>query len=249
MVTSVFLVQNSFYASVVERGEVQDNLRSVTQLLASEARTVAPGGVIVADSTRFAFRVPVRVGGVCDPGGKGDARVRIPELAQMDTGDMSGYAIHDVAGDWEFRASSWTTLLRSVGGKSAQRCADNGADTAGIVSEFVRLDISDDLTEGDVVMLFREVEYSVATSVLDPTYMGVFRGPYGGSLIEFASGLTGVTHFQYRLGTPTYQTSVAPANLQFIDGVRIVAVSESSRTATGGYSYGWTVDIPLKNSR
>ena len=249
LVTSVFLGQNSFYASVAERSEVQDNLRSVTQLLASEARAVAPGGVLVADSTRFVFRVPMRVAGVCDKGGKGDARLRIPALAQMDTGDVSGYALHDGGGDWDFRAMSWTALVKSRGGKNADRCAGNGADTADIVMEFVQLEISDNLTEGDVVMIFREVEYSLATSILDPTHLGLFRGPYGGSLIEFATGLTGVTHFRYRLGTPTYQTSVAPANLQLIDGIRLVVVSESKRTATGGYSNGWTVDIPLKNSR
>jgi len=249
LVTSVFLVQNSFYASVAERSEVQDNLRSVTQLIASEARGVAPGGVLVADSTRFAFRVPMRVAGVCHPKGPSDARVRIPRLAQMVTEDMDGYAIHDPAGDWDFRASTWIALFKDNAPKNAEDCADNGADTTGITAEFVNLNISDPITLGDVVMIFREVELSVAMSVLDPTHQGLFRGPYGGSLIEFASGLTGVTHFQYRLGTPVYQTSVAPANLQLIDGIRLIAVSESKRTATGGHTYGWTVDIPLKNSR
>lgn len=249
MVTSVFLVQNSFYASVAERSEVQDNLRSVTQLIASEARAVAPGGVLVADSTRFAFRVPMRVVGVCDPKGGADVRVRIPNLAQMITAEVDGYAIHDGAGDWDFRASTWSVLFKDNAPKNAQDCAKNGADTAGIAADFASLNIGDPLTPGDVVMLFREVELSVVVSILDPTHQGLFRGPYGGSLIEFASGLTGVTHFQYRLGTSVYQTSVAPASLQFIDGVRLVAVSESKQTATGGYSYGWTVDIPLKNSR
>ena len=249
MVTSVFLAQNSFYASVAERSAVQDNLRSITQLIASEARAVAPGGVLVADSTRFAFRVPMRVAGVCHPGGAGFVRARVPGLGQMVTGDMAGYAIHDGAGDWDFRASTWAALLRDNALLNAQSCAANGADTAGIAPEFVALNISDPLTLGDVVMIFREVELSVAISTLDPTHLGLFRGPYMSPLVEFASGLTSVTHFQYRLGTPVYQTSVAPANLPLVDGVRLIAVSESNRTATGGYTYGWTVDIPLKNSR
>ena len=46
-----------------------------------------------------------------------------------------------------------------------------------------------------------------------------------------------------------YQTSVLSADLPLVDGIRIVVVSESKRTATGGYTYGWSVDIPLKNSR
>ncbi|GMR12227.1 MAG: hypothetical protein BMS9Abin29_0416 [Gemmatimonadota bacterium] len=245
LVTSVFLAQNSFYASVAERGEVQDNLRSITQLIASEARAVAPGGVIVADSTRFAIRVPMRVAGLC----AGGDRVRIPRFAQMSTADMSGYAIHDGSGNWDFRTSTWAGLFDRVDATAAGRCADNGADTAGIVPDFVNLTIPDPMAVGDVVMIYREVEFLIAVSTLDPTRQGLFRGPYGGSLVEFASGLTNVTHFQYRLGTSTYQTSVAPANLQLVDGVRLIAVAESNRTATGGYAYGWTVDIPLKNSR
>lgn len=245
LVTSVFLVQNSFYASVAERTEVQDNLRSVTQLIASEARGVAPGGVLVADSTRFAFRVPMRIAGLC----AGGDRVFIPRFAQMSTADMSGYAIQDGSGNWDFRASTWAGLFDRVDATAAGRCADNGADTAGIVPDFVNLSIPDPMTLGDVIMIYREVELTVAVSTLDPTYQGLFRGPYGGSLVEFATGLTGATHFQYRLGTPTYQTSVLPANLPLVDGVRLVVVSEANRTAAGGYTYGWSVDIPLKNSR
>ena len=249
LVTSVFLTQNSFYASVVERGEVQDNLRSVTQLIGSEARAVAPGGVIVADSTRFAFRVPMRVAGVCDPGAASNVRVRIPERTQMNTAAVVGYAVHDGAGDWDFKPMTWGALLTDTGAVSANRCSDNGADTAGIASDFVRLNAPEALTPGDVLMIYREVEVSMGVSTLDPTKKALFRGPYGGSLVEFASGLTSVTHFQYRLGTTTYQASVPAASLPLVDGVRLVAVSESNRTAMGGYTYGWTVDIPLKNSR
>ena len=245
LVTSVFLAQNSFYASVAEQSEVQDNLRSITQLIASEARGVAPGGVIVADSTRFAFRVPMRVGARC----AGGDRVHIPQFTQMNTADMSGYAIHDASGDWDFRSSTWAALFDGPDATAAGRCADNGADTTGVVPDFVKLDIPDPMTLGDVVMIFREVELSIATSTLDPTTLGLYRGKYGSPLVEFASGMNAVTHFQYRLGTPTYQTSVLPASLPLVDGVRIIVVSESKRTATGGYTYGWSVDIPLKNSR
>ncbi len=192
LVTSVFLVQNSFYASVAERSEVQDNLRSVTQLIASEARGVAPGGVLVADSTRFAFRVPMRVAGVCDTRIGSHVLVRIPQFTQMSTADMSGYALHDAAGDWDFRASTWAALFDGPAASTAADCAANGADTTGIVSDFVTLSIPDPVAVGDVVMIYREVELSIAISTLDPTTLGLYRGRYGSPLVEFASGMNTV---------------------------------------------------------
>ena len=49
LVSSVFLTQNNFYRSVVQRTRVQDNLRVATDLIASEVRAVAGGGVTTAE--------------------------------------------------------------------------------------------------------------------------------------------------------------------------------------------------------
>ena len=53
LVSSVFLTQNNFYRFVIQRTRVQDNLRVVTDLIASEVRGVAGGGVTTAESRRF----------------------------------------------------------------------------------------------------------------------------------------------------------------------------------------------------
>ena len=65
LVSSVFLAQNDFYRLVVQRTRVQDNLRVVTDLIASEIRGASNGGVITAESRRFVVRLPLTVGGVC----------------------------------------------------------------------------------------------------------------------------------------------------------------------------------------
>ena len=77
LVSSVFLTQNNYYRSVVQRTRVQDNLRVVMDLIASEVRGVAGGGVTVAESRRFVVRLPIAMGGVCHAQA-GHGRVYMP---------------------------------------------------------------------------------------------------------------------------------------------------------------------------
>ena len=62
LVSSVFLTQNNFYRTVVQRTRVQDNIRAMTDLIASEVRGVAGGGVTTAESRRFVVRASDRDG-------------------------------------------------------------------------------------------------------------------------------------------------------------------------------------------
>ena len=59
LVASVFWAQNDFYALVVERAKVHDNLRVVSDLIASEIRGVSGGGVTTAQSRQFVVRLPL----------------------------------------------------------------------------------------------------------------------------------------------------------------------------------------------
>jgi Tfp pilus assembly protein PilW len=53
MVGAVFLVQNEFFAWILLRSQVQENARSITELVGSEMRSVVANGGILADSSRL----------------------------------------------------------------------------------------------------------------------------------------------------------------------------------------------------
>ena len=65
LISSIFLVQNSFYASQLLRTATQDNVRSVTEILATDIRMVADSGVIVATDTQLVVRSPMLLAVVC----------------------------------------------------------------------------------------------------------------------------------------------------------------------------------------
>ena len=213
LVSSVFLTQNNFYRFVIQRTRVQDNLRVVTDLIASEVRGVAGGGVTTAESRRFVVRLPIAMGGVCHDQGT-DGRVYMPGLSQIYGNEVAGYARQDGAGDWTYTPDTWSNLLVSSGSGDANECLTrNGADTVGAITDFGRLLISGGTTLGEVIMIYREVEFKIDRSQLDPQTLAVYRGVTGDTLREFATGITPDTRFQYRL--PEVTPEVDPKVMGF----------------------------------
>ena len=249
LVSSVFLTQNNFYRFVIQRTRVQDNLRVVTDLIASEVRGVAGGGVTTAQSRRFVVRLPIAMGGVCDtPVAQG--RVYMPGLSQIYGNEVAGYARQDAGGNWTYTADTWTNLLLSSGIGDANSClTTSGADTVGAIADFGRLLISGGTTLGEVIMIYREVEFKIDRSQLDPKTLAVYRGVTGDTLREFATGITPDTKFQYRLPSATYQNSITGASLVLIENIRVIASAIATDSIGGidSYSYEWTVGIPLRN--
>lgn len=142
-------------------------------------------------------------------------------------------------------------------GDPAGDCADKGADTTGVSADYYQFSHSarSGLGSGpfdyDVLMLFRETTFTFQTSEMDSTTMGLFRQAYGGSLVEYATGMDTTAQFQYRVGSSGYSDTITAAKLDSIDVIRIVA--EARKPApTGGVDdilYGWSVNIPLRNVR
>jgi hypothetical protein len=245
LVSSVFLTQNNFYRFVVQRTRVQDNLRVVTDLIASEVRGVAGGGVTTAESGRFVVHLPIAMGGVChDQAGHG--RVYMPGLSDVNGAEVAGYARQDAGGDWTYTADTWLNLLVSSGSNDADEClTNNGADTVGAIADFGRLLISGGTTLGEVIMIYRDVEFKIDDSELDPQTLAVYRKVTGDTLRELATGITSATKFQYRLPSGTYQNSITGASLADIENVRVI--TSASVGGVQPYSYEWTVGIPLRN--
>ena len=250
LVSSVFLTQNNFYRSVVQRTRVQDNLRVVTDLIASEVRGVAGGGVTTAESRRFVVHLPIAMGGVCRAGA-GQGRVYMPGLSEIYGNEVAGYARQDGAGKWTYTADTWSNLLVSSGSGDANECLTfNDADTVGAIADFAQLNISGTTTLGEVIMIYRDVEFKIDQSELKPRTLAVFRKGSGDSLREFVTGIMPATKFQYRLPSGTYQNSITGASIDNIENIRVIASAIATDSIGGiqSYSYEWTVGIPLRNS-
>ena len=249
LVTSVFLAQNDFYRSVMQRTRVQDNLRIVTDLIRSEVRGVAGGGVTAAESRRFVVRLPIAMGGVCQGGGA-FVRVYMPGLSEIDGTEVAGYAKQDAGGSWTYTTDTWGNVLTSSGTPDADACLTlNGADTVGATADFGRFSISGGGAPGEVIMIYREVEFKIDRSQLDPKTLAVYRGVTGDMLREFATGITPDTKFQYRLPSGTYQAAITGADLVNVENILVIAsaVATDSIGSIQSYSYEWTVGIPLRN--
>ena len=246
----MFLAQNDFYALVVERAQVHDNLRVVSDLIASEIRGVSSGGVTAAESRRFVVRLPLAVGGVCHAQAS-HGRVYMPGLADIATDEVAGYARQDANGDWTYTSDTWSNLRVSSGSSDAGECATrSGADTVGAQTDFGRLLISGGTTLGEAIMIWQEVEFKIERSELDPTTLAVFRGVTGDTLREFATGIAPATKFEYTKDGSTFSNSITGAALDSIEAIRVTAaaIASDSIGAIDAYEYQWTVKIPLRNS-
>ncbi len=259
LVATTFLVQNRYYAVQLARTTAQDNARMVTEMVASELRGLTDSAVVVAANRQLVVRSPMVLAAVC-------AQVPSPAriVVQMDGGEagltedeVTGFGVRGADGVWSYYDIPRWKEISSPSSAAAANCYANGADTVGIRGDFRRLDRIDDYhgswpPNGTVMMIYRTVEYRIQTSTMDPTTLGLFRGLYGETLVELATGLDSSSGFLYRTGGSSYATSVSgAASLGQIDAVRIVAQARTRPRAGGAedVTYGWGVNVHLRNSR
>lgn len=255
LVSHAFLVQNRLYTTQALQTGVQDNVRAATELVAREVRGAAPGGLMVAGPRTLTVRSPVAIAGVCYRQGSPNADVMSEGgEAALDTDAIVGVAAwQDTA--WAYQTVSWSALNGSDL-TSAANCAASGADTVGALGSFYRLvDLNtlfpSGVRAGDVVMLFRETTFTIRTSQLDSTALGLFRADYGAAPVEFATGIDTTAGFQYRVGAGSYIDTVSASGLASVDAVRFVAGARRP-PATGGaepVTFGWAVNLALRNVR
>jgi hypothetical protein len=254
LVTSVFLVQNEFYSDVVRRSALQENVRTATAMVSSELRGVAAGGIVAAESDSVVFRIPLVVGGVCAVSGS-ETYLHLPlEGENVDAAEVAGYGTRDADGVWTHTAATWESVFHSSGGAAAVACQVMGADTVGGRDDFYRLDglaSTPPLAVGDLVMIYRELEFKLETSALDPTSTAVFRGQAGGTLSEFANHLRPSSAFEYKLSNnPNYRSRVTGGNLDRIVAIRFSArgAVASSRANRDSLTFDLTASVPLGNA-
>jgi hypothetical protein len=245
---SLFVVQGNFYESLGRRARAQDNVRAVAERLATEIRSVMPGGIEEARSERLVFRRPLALGVLCDRS-SGRAHVQLGMSDEIVGELVEGFAWRGTATGWEYRRRPWSALFDSRGGAAAQECFEEGADTLGASDTFIALRGVSGPAPGDLLMVYAEIAYEVDASALDATSLGLFRTVSGGDEVEFASGLGADTEFSYRVGS-VWQSGVTGSALAAIEAVR-VTIESRIRAETGGVAdavVAWSVEIPLANA-
>jgi hypothetical protein len=256
LVGTVFLVQNNFYSHVYVRGQAQQNARAMKDIVESEIRAVAAGGVTNADSSRMVVRSNLAIAVVCGYLG-GDVVAYVPAWANStDSTEIGGFGYRTSAGAWQYYNRTWTEL-HATGSQPAAKCAENGADTTGVSSSFYWLNYIDDDTGvaastmiGSALMFYRRTEFKFNNSSLISGDRALFWGLEGGTLKELVTGMASGAHFEFRTGTNTWAKSVTGASLTNINGVRVVAqtIGKGDTSAELTYDFTLNVDIPLHNA-
>ena len=254
LIGTVFLVQTNFYATQLQRTAAQDNARAVTELISRELRTTMDGGFVVANDTQLVVRSPISLAVVCATQGSSVHTFFDGGPANLDTLELSGVGVYnDTTATWSYYATTWSNIREN--GNAAERCEGEASDTVEAYGHFQRLrrlaTLHGSLPPiGTLLVFYGETEFVLTESTLDPGSIGLYRGTYGATLVEFASGMDVTAAFSYRRGGRNYHSPVPAAQLPTIDAVRLVATTRV-RAQTGGrddITAGWSVNVPLRNA-
>lgn len=252
LVTSVFLTQNQFYNDALTRSGMHDDVRGAASRVSRDLRAVEVGGVVEAEADSVVVRVPLVVGAVCGVDASNVYAYLPLGGGAVDPAEVDGWALRGVVDSWQYASGSWASAFQSSGGQAARTCAAMGADTIGATADFYRLGdlgVGKPAMPGDLLMLYAEVELKLAPSRLNPSSMGLFRGPPGGNLIELTSGLSGRSGFTYSLDKKLGYVDRVPGkgNLQRIEWVRVYieGVAPAARAAGDSLSFDLTVTVPV----
>lgn len=246
LVAQVFLTQNQFYTRAVGRNLADDAVRTAAEFLGSELRNAPMGGVVAATSRRAVLRSAIAVGGVCDRGGGSRLRIYMPGISTADTTEAAGYAVRDANGDWSYNAETWGSLLDDIGEDPADDCESEGVDTTNAMNDFVEFRIGGQ-DVGDLIMVYRELEYEIAESDLDPGMLAIYRGENGGDQLELATGLMTGSQFEYLVGS-TWLAAPSGAQMDSISEIRVTVQATGRGDSITSLDYSTTVSfrVPLQ---
>ena len=257
LVFTMFAVQNRFYSAISVSSRAQQAVRGAADLIATDLRPVARGAMQVAERDRWVARAPVALGVVCTlPGGNDVHAYFTLEGESVSGSDVAGFGVLAPSGAWSYYPITWGSLHLSSGGTSVTACTGQGNVNSGFATDYLLLNdvvtIANPAPDtGTALMLYGELEYRFADSALEPGTLGLFRGPSGGTLVEYASGFASDAHFEYRVGNGTWQDSAAGV-LAEVTAIRLVAEAAPVSRAGGQAKpqhYAVTIDVPLRNAR
>lgn len=255
LVSGTFLAQSQYYTAQTLDVDVHDNARVATERLASEIRSSMENGFVVAGPKTLTLRSPIALAAVCDRAGY-DIYVHFEGGASsLDPDEFAGVALRDSAtGAWQYENIGWSIVNGGTSGAASACAGASGTDTTNASGEFLELVQLQSLfaappEPGDLLMLFRESTFTIQASALDTMTLGLYRQSYGGSPVEFATGMDTTAQFQYRTGGSSYADMVSGSTVNDIDAVRIVAEARlPARSATQeDATFGWSVNVAVRN--
>lgn len=253
-VGSVFLVQSDFYGRLTSGAETQDNARVFVQAVQAGTAGMVTGGLVMADSLRLVVRVPQTLAMTCAIQGSNAHSHLSAGIDEVDDETAAGVAKLLSDGTWSFSAGSTTSFTGPTGGTPASRCFDEGTDTVGARDDFMRLNDPNSRfgvapAIGDVYMFYDEIEFRILTSALDGRVKALYRGIYGDTLTEYATGVDDTAYFEYRV-SGAWSTSVTAGLLASVDAIRVYARTHSPANSGSGNdaTFDMPIVIPLRNT-
>lgn len=256
LVSGTFLAQSQYYSAHTLDVSVHDNARVATERVADEIRSTMEDGFVVAGPRTMTVRSPIRLVGICEATASYWTVHFDGGASAIQPSEVAGIARRDPStGSWEYQNTTWAYINGGAGDAAVDCMIAGPADTTGggygDFHRFVQLPtlLSTTPAKGDLLMLFRQTTFRIQTSVLDPTALGLFRQPYGGSAVEFATGMDTTAQFQYRTGGTSYADTVTGSGVANIDAVRIVADTRLPARSGGqaDATFGWSVNVALRN--
>lgn len=254
LVLSVVIAQGEHFRRSAVSPERSGSVRAAADLLHEELQNVTRRGVVLANPFRLVVRVPLSIGVVCEaagPGsGGGPASVYLPVPGGGITSQrVSGWGYLS-GSDWVYSFASWESLHSPLGDPE-DVCARVGANTAGVGYEFQSLtNLTAAAVAGDILQLFTLVEYTLGNSLLRPGSRALFRREGGGQPVEYVTGLTPASRFEYRRRDQTnFETLVTSGtDLANIEEFRVTLEAEAAEPGEAvPESYRWSFRIPLRN--
>ena len=200
-------------------------------------------------------RVPQALGVVCSlQSNDAHAFVSIG-VDTTDDATAAGVAKLQPDGSWVFVGGDIRQFTGTFGASSAARCFnDEDTDTVGARDSFMKFNnpinwFGVDPVIGDVYMLYDEIEFRIQESALDFRVKGLYRGIYGESLTEYATGIDSTAYFAYRIAG-VWSTQVSSGSLTSVDAIRVYARTLSPAVGGSGNDATFEMDIviPLRNA-
>jgi type II secretory pathway pseudopilin PulG len=233
--------QSRFFAD----HEGQTNARRVarspfTLMIADIRMTDADSGLVAAAADSFTIRVPYRIGISCGAAAGATTVATQPiDSLVLATASLAGHGWIDSGGAGHYVAGG------VVAAGSGATCFAAGIDTfpqTGLVRTITPTLGS--APAGTPVFLYQNVTYSIRTSVLYPSYKGLFRRIGSGAAEEITAPLTATSAFLYYPGSGGAAVS-SPTLGTTILGVDLDLVGQNQRDVASGKTQSAPVETAI----
>jgi prepilin-type N-terminal cleavage/methylation domain-containing protein len=226
---SLLLAQTRFYERQNSRRDARAVARGPFNLMMSELRMVEPGaGIVAASGSSLTLRVPYAFGVHC-----GDGNVSMLPIDSLMYGEagMSGYA---------WRSSSSGAYNYVTAGVSLSAGVPGQCTSVGITTlpgaQVIRLAPWSGPAAGFgiPVLLFRQIRYQFAASVMYPGRVGLWRRlDATGVDEELVAPFDASARFRFYVMDADTTQAAPPMALQTVRGVQLVLSGSSTRTPYG----------------